>query len=176
MKAVVLLCLMLFINPLYATGLFGLDLATATQDQFRAAIKKAGAKPVNQASAEQFYDTYQADTLLQNAQQLYVGFVRQSRKFAFAEYELNGLRQLALLQKLQAKYGSGETIKGKYMTDYRYQWQSGEVVIVLYQDWAAYKTRLTYYIKDALNTLKEELPDSGKSGHQQISGYLEQAY
>jgi len=176
MKVVALLFLVLFINPLCAIDLFGLDLASATQEQLRAAIKKSGARPVNQKAGEQFYDTYLADSLLKNAQHLYVGFVKQSRKFAFAEYELNGLKQSDLLQKLQAKYGQGEAIKGKYITDYRHQWHSGEVVIILYQDWAAYKTRLTYYIQGALIALKEERSGSGLAGQQKLSGYLEQAY
>ncbi|MBC8211622.1 MAG: hypothetical protein H8E21_11205 [Gammaproteobacteria bacterium] len=176
MKTVYLLFIITFLNPLYAVELFGVELTTATRDQFRVALKKSGAKVLKQTGVAGLYDTYLAGSLLHNAQQLHVGFTKGSKKFAFAEYEFYGLKQPELLFRLQAKYGLADTTKGKFLSDYTYRWQNGDVAIALYQDWAAHKTRLTYYIQDALVLLRQERVQNGRSLQGQASGFMEQAY
>ena len=176
MKIVFLLFFITLLNPLYAVELFGVELEAATQDQFRVALKKSGAKILKQTGVEALYDTYLAGSLLQDAQQLHVGFAKESKNFAFAEYEFNGLKQPELLLRLQAKYGLADTTKGKFLSDYTYRWQLGDVSIALYQDWAAHKTRLTYYIQDALVLLRQERIQNGRSLQGRVPGFKEQAF
>lgn len=139
-----------------AAELFGISLSGATRDQLRAAVKQSGMTLIREAGDDEFFDVYDSQTLLPGSSRLYLGFVKSNQRFAFAEYEFNGLRQPIMLQKLRTKYGEPQLLGGKYLTDQRYQWSTDEVQISLTVDWAQHKTRLLYYQPAALDDLRQE--------------------
>jgi hypothetical protein len=175
-KIIILLFIIALPGPTSAVDLFGVNLSVATPDQFRMALQQVGVKPLRKLGGNPFYDTYKADTLLQNALQLHIGFVKSDRRFAFAEYEFNGLEQPAMLHKLNKKYGQATITKGKYLSDQSLLWQQGEIMINLSQDWKAYKTRLIYFNKEALTLLREERSRVELDGKIAREKFLKQAY
>ncbi len=171
-----LLVASLFSASAAALDLFGLDLAAARRDQMRAEVKKTGAKLVSEAGKDAFYDIYEGDSLLHNAQRLYLGFVKKDQRFAFIEYEFNGLRQPTMLARLTTRYGKPQSQPGRYLTDTRYQWRVDGVQISLYQDWPAYKTRLSYIQPQALQQLRAEQQTYARNQRKQRLVYNEKAY
>jgi hypothetical protein len=144
-------------TPVYAaTTLFGVNLQRATKNEMRAAVRNSGARLIKEAGNECFYDEYASNKLLQNSSRLYLGYVKKDSQLAFVEYQLDGLQHPEMIQKLTRKYGKPETLRGKFQSDNRHQWLSGEVKILMYQDWAAYKTRLIYFLPQNLSALRQE--------------------
>lgn len=167
-KPIILFLLLWGTTSAYAAELFGIGLLNATQNKLRKAVKKAGATLIKNAEKDTFFDRYSSEGLLQGSSKLYLGFVKKDRKFAFAEYEFDGLLQPRMLQKLTAKYGKGRASKGKFLSDKTYTWQSAGITIELSPDWQSYQTRLTYYNPAALQRLREE--------QQQYKGKLNQQH
>jgi hypothetical protein len=144
-------------NPVYAaTMLFGVDLQLATRDEMRTAVRNSGAKLIKEAGSDDFFDEYGSGSLLQGSSRLYLGYVKKDNRLAFVEYQLEGLHHPQMIQKLTIKYGKPETVSGKFFSDNRHQWLSDGVKILMYQDWAAYKTRLLYYLPQNLSDLRLE--------------------
>lgn len=176
MKYLLFVLLTWAVFPAYSAQLFGVNLSTATRDELRIAVKNAGVKVVQEAGIDAFFDIYEGDSVLHKAKYLYLGFVKKNQKFAFAEYEFNGLKQPVMLQKLTAKYGKTKPMQGKYFSDVSHSWLSDGIKITLYQDWKGYKTRLTYIDPAALNQLKEEKNQYQLATKQANVNYLEMAY
>ena len=153
-----LLLVLLMLSPslVQAAELFGVDLASTERDELRSAVKNAGLKLISEAGDDAFFDSYESDLVLSKSTRLYLGFVKQDRKFAFAEYEFIGLKQPVLVKKLNQKYGKAMLKSGKFLTDQAYKWQSGGVEIELYTDWSNYRTRLLYSIPEQLVRLNQE--------------------
>ena len=82
--------------------------------------------------------------------------MKQDKRFAFAEYELTGLKHPKLLQKLQEKYGPPKIIKGKFISDKSYRWKQDGIEIKLEVDWQNFRTRLSYVEPVAFAALKKE--------------------
>lgn len=163
--------------PLQAIELFGIPLDSALRDNFRSAVKKSGAKLLSEAGKDAFYDTYEGSALLHNAQRLYLGFVKQDQRLAFVEYEFSGLQQpVMLLALLTRKYGKPRQQAGKFLSDFNYQWTVDGIEIRLYQDWAAYKTRLSYNRPQALKTLQVEQKQYALAQRNQLLVYNEAAF
>lgn len=162
--------------PGYAVDLFGVNLAQATRDQLRNAVKNAGVKLVRQAGDDTFYDVYESAEILHGSNRLYLGFVKGDNRFAFAEYEFPGLQQPEMQRRLVAKYGQPTVNSGKFMTDKVYLWQIDSVRIRLHADWSMHKTRLVYFIPAALEQLHGEQKNFmiGLREKQQL--YLPQGY
>jgi len=139
-----------------AVELFGVKLEPASRNQLRIAVKNAGVKLVREAGDDQFFDVYEAQDLLPGAKFLYLGFTKQDKLFAFAEYRFNGLKHEELLRRLRRKYGEPKVLKPEFITDYHYQWQDGAIQISLYSDWGSYATRLIYFEPQRLAVLKGE--------------------
>lgn len=140
----------------HAAELFGIDLAQASRDQLRTAVRQSGVSLIREAGEDEFFDVYDSQALLPGSSRLYLGFVKSDQRFAFAEYEFSGLRQPLMLQKLRLKYGEPQRINGKYLSDQRYNWSNGEIQISLSVDWENHKTRLLYYQLSALTELRKE--------------------
>ncbi len=168
--------LLLLALPVQGFELFGVNLSTATRDEFRQAVKRSGAKLLSEAGKDTFYDVYQGSSLLQNAGKLYLGFTKTSQQLAFVEYEFNGLQQPALLKKLIQKYGQPAKKPATFLSDFTFQWQKDGVVMSFYQDWAAYKTRLSYIRPGALEQLKQEKIQYEQTRQDQQVRYQEAAY
>lgn len=153
-----LLVIMLMLCPVLVQGaeLFGVDLASTERDELRNAVKNAGLKLISEAGDDRFFDSYESNSVLPKSTRLYLGFIKQDQKFAFAEYEFDGLKHPVLVEKLNQKYGKATLKPGKFLTDQTYRWQSGGVEIDLYVDWSNYKTRLVYSIPEQLGRLKQE--------------------
>jgi hypothetical protein len=139
-----------------ATMLFGVDFHQATRDEMRTAVRNSGAKLIKEAGSDGFYDEYGSNTLLPGSSKLYLGYVKKDNRLAFVEYQFEGFHHPQMIQKLTQKYGKPETHKGKFQSDSRYQWLSDGVKILMYQDWAAYKTRLLYFLPQNLSELRLE--------------------
>lgn len=176
MKHFILVFLLFFLAPAKAVDLFGMQLQDASRNQLRNALIKSGVRLISEAGDAVFYDTYNSEQVLLNSTHLYLGFVKQDGKFAFAEYEFNGLQQQAMLQKLIAKYGKAQKSNGKYLTDATWTWQINSIIITLKTDWQAYKTRLTYYNPVMLKRLKQEQQAYLAGVDRQQSNFPEQAY
>jgi len=151
----ILLLLGLFVfKPVQAVKLFGVDLLSATKKPLNQAAINAGARLKNEAGELEFYDEYFSADILKGSDKLFIGFLKDNEKFAFAEYEFKGLNQKQMLQKLTMKYGQPEVIKQVFISDSIYRWNVGGIEVSYYQDWSAYKTRLTYAVPERLQILK----------------------
>lgn len=142
------------IPPAYAAELFGLDLLTATKTTLRQAARQGGARLKKEAGEFEFYDEYFSADILKDSDKLFMGFSKETEKFAFAEYEFKGLSNDKMLQKLISKYGPPKKIKKSFISDAISRWNSGGVEISFYQDWYQYKTRVTYIVPEVLAQLK----------------------
>ncbi len=176
MKLFTLFVLFFCYTSSYGAQLFGVNLADATRDELRSAINNAGVKLVQAAGSDAFYDIYLGDSLLHRANHLYLGFVKRDKRFAFAEYDFDGLKQSVLYKKLMEKYGKPVKIKGKFFTDESYNWISEGVKISLVKDWSSYKTRLIYFKPEALNELKKEMQQFQVQLNRGNAVFLDQAY
>ncbi len=148
----------------------------ATRDELRLAIENAGVKLIRHAGKGTFYDIYQGNAVLHKADQLYLGYVKRDKKFAFAEYEFSGLKHPFLLIKLNKKYGLAKPVKGEFISDRSYSWVSKGTQITLSPDWKSYKTRLIYSNPAALKELRNEQKLYKVTSNQQFAIYLDQAY
>jgi len=176
MKPFVLILLISFFSHANAAELFGVNLANASRDELRIAVKNSGVKLVQEAGIDAFYDIYKGGAVLHKAKHLYLGFVKKDKKFAFAEYEFIGLQQPGMLRKLNKKYGPAQRSKGKFMSDQSYSWLSNGIKITFYQDWPAHKMRLTYVNPEALKQLKRERQQFNINSSVKNATYLEHAY
>ncbi len=157
MYRLIIFSLFMIFNPVYAaTMLFGIDLQQATRDEMRTAVRNSGAKLIKEAGRDDFFDEYGSGSLLQGSSRLYLGYFKKDNRLAFVEYQLEGLHHPQMIQKLTIKYGKPETVRGRFYSDNRHQWLSDGVKILMYQDWAAYKTRLLYYLPQNLSDLRLE--------------------
>jgi len=176
MRKFLIFLLLCVFTQVYAAELFGVNLSGATRDQLRVAVKNAGLKLIQEAGSDGFYDIYKGDSVLYKANHLYLGFVKKDKKFAFAEYEFNGLKHPAMLKRLKSKYGPASLGHGEFITDQSYSWISEGIFIKFYQDWDAYKMRLTYSKPEALQLLRNEQKKFQINTNQLQAGYMEQAY
>jgi hypothetical protein len=155
-RCFIVMCLLLAASTASAIQLFGIDLEPASRNQLRIAVKNAGVKLLREAGDDQFFDVYEAQDLLPGAKFLYLGFTKQDKLFAFAEYRFSGLKHAELLRRLRLKYGEPKVVKPEFITDYHYQWQAGAIQISLYSDWGSYATRLVYFEPQRLAVLRGE--------------------
>ena len=139
-----------------ALELFGVDLETSQRDALRSAAKKAGVVLIRQGGNDRWFDSYDSSAVLPLSQRLYLGFVKQDKRFAFAEYEFAGFRHPQILRNLSAKYGPPKIINGKYLSDKNYRWEQDGIEIRLNIDWRNYRTRLSYIEPVAFAALKKE--------------------
>ncbi len=176
MKLIALILLVFVNTAVNSAELFGVNLVSASRDELRAAVKMAGVKLVKEAGVGAFHDVYKGDSVLHEAKKLYLGFVKKDKKFAFAEYEFNGLQQPVMLNKLINKYGKAAPTKGKFLTDMSYSWLSDGIKINFYQDWPAHKTRLIYFNPEALQQLRSEQKLFAVASNKAKAVYQEQAF
>lgn len=128
----------------WALELFGVDLASTDRDALRAAVKQAGVELIREGGDERFFDVYDSAAVLAGSSRLYLGFVRADQRFAFAEYEFDGIDTSAMRERLSARYGKPEVGGGRYLSDRSYAWQQDGIEIRLQSDWYRYKVRLSY--------------------------------
>lgn len=172
----ILILTLLLSGPLQAAELFGVALLDAERNQLRLAVKSAGVKLLREAGDDAFFDVYQSDGVMVDSNHLYLGFVKKDNRFAFAEYEFNGLQQPEMLSRLTARYGKPIKSAGKFLTDQSYRWQSNGITIALYADWKAYKTRLLYFNPTTLRVLQDEQEAYVTEQDQRQKRYLPQGY
>ncbi len=145
--------------PVFATNaaeLFGVPLKSASHDDLSTAAKQAGVSLIREGGETNWFDVFDSQSVLSGSSRLYLGYVKQDRRFAFAEYEFIGLKQSKMLAKLKRKYGKPQVLAGKYISDKRYRWQQGGIEISLTTDWSRYRTRLSYIEPQAMTSLKQE--------------------
>lgn len=176
MKPRLLLFLLLAPFTAHAVELFGVSLSQSTQDQLRNAVKQAGAELVKEAGRDGFFDVYDSGKILPGSSRLYLGYVKKTGKFAFAEYEFNGLLKPGLVGQLEARYGKPELVKGRFFSDVTYRWKANDINIMLYADWLKYKTRLDYSDETALQQLRAEMHQGQVTQRQDQKGILSKAY
>jgi hypothetical protein len=157
---IITLCLLANSSNLAAVELFGLKLADSSQKELRDAAKKAGVVLIRESDESLWFDSYDSSSVLPGSSRLYLGFVRQDQRFAFAEYEFVGLKHNRILARLSQKYGSGQRSRGRFLSDQEYRWQQDGIQITFKTDWQNYRTRLSYTSPTALKQLKKEKLDA----------------
>ena len=155
-QMIIPLILLVASSNLAAMELFGLELLGSSQKQLRAAAKKTGVVLIRDSSESLWFDSYDSSIVLAGSSHLYLGFVRQDQRFAFAEYEFVGFKHEKMLAGLNRKYGSGKMIRGKFISDNEYLWQLDGIKKTFKSDWKNYTTRLSYVSPEALKQLKIE--------------------
>ena len=144
-KIAALLCLIVgSIQPALALELFGVSLQSTDRTELRSAVKAAGVILIREGGKENWFDVYDSSRALAGSSRLYLGFVKQDLRFAFAEYEFESLISRQLLSNLTAKYGAAEILAGSFISDRKYRWQSDGIDIELSSDWRNHKSRLSY--------------------------------
>ena len=144
-KITVLLCLVVgSIQPVIALELFGVNLQSTDRTELRSAVKAAGVVLIREGGKDNWFDVYDSSRALAGSSRLYLGFVKQDLRFAFAEYEFGNLISRQLLSNLTAKYGAAEIIAGSFISDRKYRWQRDGIDIELSSDWRNHKSRLSY--------------------------------
>jgi len=140
-----LLCLIVgSIQPASALELFGVSLQSTNRSELRSAVKAAGVVLIREGGKENWFDVYDSSRALAGSSRLYLGFVKQDLRFAFAEYEFGNLISRQLLSNLTAKYGAAEILAGSFISDRKYRWQRDGIDIELSSDWRNHKSRLSY--------------------------------
>ena len=142
--------------PAAALELFGVNLESTNRDELSGAVKAAGVKLVRAGSGEQVFDVYDSSAVLADSKRFYLGFAGEDQRFAFAEYEFNGLNTRAMLERLTTRYGAAEIRAGRFVSDRVYRWQQDGIDITLTGDWHNFKTRLSYVHPENLAALHAE--------------------
>lgn len=157
LKKIPLILALLFIaQAANAAELFGLQIRSATLDQFRAAVKQAGANIIQQADRNRPYDIFDSKDLLPGSTRLYIGHAASDRQAAaFVEYEFIGLQRKAVLQMLSRKYGDPSVRNASYLSDRSYHWEVNGIRVTLWSDWQSYRTRLSYVVPEAMPALQD---------------------
>ena len=144
-KIAALLCLIVgSFQPVLALELFGVSLQSTNRTELRSAVKAAGVILIREGGKENWFDVYDSSRAFAGSSRLYLGFVKQDLRFAFAEYEFGNLISRQLLSNLTAKYGAAEIVAGSFISDRKYRWQSDGIEIELSSDWRNHKSRLSY--------------------------------
>lgn len=127
---------------------------------------------ISEGGEDKWFDAFDSREVLAGSSRLYLGYVKQDRRFAFAEYEFIGLRQPLMLKKLRQKYGEPELIKARFISDQSYRWLDNGTEILLRSDWQNYRTRLSYVNPTAMLALREErLAADSKQEDNELSFY-----
>ena len=161
-KLLILLSPLLFVSGVSGLSLFSIDLNNATRQDLRTAVKNSGIELVSEAGDDTFFDHYEADALIPGAQNLYLGFVKETGQWAFIEYDFPGLRQDHVLQLLRVKYGEPGRSGADFISDTAYRWDVDGVEIILYHDWSASRSRLIYRNPANLVQLQREYQQHGQ--------------
>ena len=144
------------IQPVVALELFGVNLKSTNRTELRTAVKTAGVRLIREGGEDNWFDVYDSSSVLAGSTRLYLGFVKQDQRFAFAEYEFESLNPAPILSKLKAKYGAAETHAGKFISDRKYRWQSDGIEIELSSDWQNNRARLSYINPVSMSALLAE--------------------
>lgn len=144
------------IQPVVALELFGVSLESTNSSELRIAVKNAGVRLIREGGKDNWFDVYDSSSALAGSTRLYLGFVKQDQRFAFAEYEFESLNPALMLSKLTAKYGAAETHAGRFISDRKYRWQRDGIEIELASDWQNNRTRLSYINPVSLSALLAE--------------------
>ncbi|MFT5504202.1 MAG: hypothetical protein ACI8XC_001917 [Gammaproteobacteria bacterium] len=155
-QAILALCFSIHCSAVSAISLFGIDLAEATTDNLRDAAKLAGVVLIREGGQGNWFDSYDSSAVFPGSTFLYLGFLKQDKRLAFAEYEFTGRPQPGTLKLLNLKYGQPQVKSGKFLSDREYQWEIDTVEIKYYFDWHRYKTRLTYINPGAIEKVQKE--------------------
>ena len=151
-----------------AVELFGVNLNQTSREELRAAVQQSGAELISEGNDAVFFDAYDSTTLIPGSRRLYLGFVRSSGAFSFAEYEFPGLSSQRVLAFMQSKYGApDESRKGDFISDQAYVWNRDGISIELSSDWSNYRVLLSYRninnLQQLLNERSESLNNNGIS-------------
>lgn len=169
MKIILMVLLCGAISNVNALELFGIELQNASRNQLRTAVKNSGVQLISEAGEGNFFDVYDSSEVFKSSTRLYLGFVKENNKFAFAEYEFNGLQNGPVLRQLIQKYGKATKSRGLYLSDSAWNWQIDSIQISLQTDWPAYKTRLIYQDTQALQQLRQEQAGFLAEASQQVN-------
>jgi TPR repeat protein len=148
--------------------LFGQNLKGATRDQLRGIFKQNGLQATREEDSY-WVDTYQAEGVLEGANEFHAGYVAASGKFAFAEYTFPGFMDLQLVGKVidmvSTKYGRPSSQKGNYgLGKVEANWNMGqEMQVVVSRGWPDTTTTLQFIDLSAQRQMKAEIDFMEKS-------------
>ncbi|MFT5219772.1 MAG: hypothetical protein ACI9LO_000567 [Planctomycetota bacterium] len=144
LKSIIPILFCFLSSPAIALELFGVNLESTNSGELRNAAKQAGVVLVKESGDDTWFDVYDSSTVLEGSTLLYLGFVKNSQQFAFAEYEFPGVDTRLLLAKLTRKYGKAAISAGRFISDKRYRWDQDGIAIELRSEWQNYKTHIIY--------------------------------
>lgn len=157
-----------------AAQLLGVELKGATRQELHAAINnkllEVGAlkrgEVVAKKNNDPWFDAYPSEKIMPGSHRLYVGYVKDTQTFAFAEYEFLGNVLDRWSAKLTQKYGQPQKQEGKYWDHQdKFLWMSEGVAITLYFDWVNQKTRIEYKDEEAMAIMQEERMRFGEDAY-----------
>ena len=119
--------------------LLGVPLANATREQLRSALRKQNIGVVREKD-NYWYDLYKAETLLDEADQLSIGYVAATGNFAEVMYRLPSTVDTAQVQRaislISLKYGSPQSTNGSVsLGGMKATWQRGPMQIIVERGW-----------------------------------------
>lgn len=154
-KIPLMLALIVIAQNATASELFGLQIKSATPEQFRTALKQAGASIIQKSDENRPYDIFDSRELMPGSSLLYIGHAGDNQQTAFVEYEFVGLQQKAVLRLLSRKYGSPVVRNAKYISDKSYYWDLNGIRVTLWSDWKSFRTRLSYVVPESMALLQK---------------------
>lgn len=141
--------------------LLGVPLSKATRAELRGALRKQNVGVVREMD-NYWYDQYKAETLLDEADQLSIGYVNATGNFAEAMYRLPSSVDTAQVQRaislVSLKYGSPQSTSGSIsLGRVRATWQRGPIQVIVERGWPDTTTYI--YLRHKANhaTMRAEL-------------------
>ena len=133
--------------------LVGVSLAKATRAELRSALNKQKIPAIREED-RYWYDEYKAASLLDEADQLLVGYVDATGKFAEAIYRLPSSIDTAQVQRaislVSLKYGNPQSSSGSIsLGNVKATWQRGPIQIIVERGWPNTTTRI--YLRHTAN-------------------------
>ena len=125
---------------------FGVSLSNATRAQLRDALKKQNVQSIRE-DEKYWFDNYKAAGVLDEADQLFIGYVSNGQKFARLEYifpsSFDTEQVQRIIKMVSVKYGAPKSINGNYgLGNVNAVWPRGAIEIKVFRGWPSTSTTL----------------------------------
>lgn len=163
LKLSILICMLLFSSVATAFELFGVDVAKASREDLRAAIRNSGMVVEREAGENNWFDIYDASPVFSQSRKLFVSYDKRSGKFAFAEYQLPYSYMKKMRARLTIKYGQPEKKAAGFESDSSYHWEVDGIQVSLKPLWQQNRLQLLYINPQSMPALIEDYQAFRKS-------------
>lgn len=156
MQRIFFILILLFnVSAAQAFDLFGTNINNESRNTLREVIRNNGAEVIREAGEDNWFDIYDMSAGFKQSKRLFVGYDKETARFAFAEYQLKYDYFHTMLLRLKAKYGNPEIRYGMFESDKKHIWQIDGIEIQLTQDWGLNVSRLIYSVPENLRVLRQ---------------------